>query len=260
MTEPIEGPSSAAGPDPIQERTEGPPMRDPTADTGVEAADAAGREDALTPDVASAVEPPREVASEVESPFTAAPPVAAAPVPPDPAPAPPPATTGWTAPGPPSDAGPVPGWVAPDPGRSGGRVRGCAIGCAVVAAILGAISVSAIVALIFLGGQIQSFVRGSVEFGTGGTGCSVTARAETFPTSSSVHFAAHLDRQVTAGETISVVQTYPDGVVEPVSQSVETPADCLFGDVISGPTAGRYTMEVRAGSELLATGGFDITP
>jgi hypothetical protein len=99
-----------------------------------------------------------------------------------------------------------------------------------------------------------------VQFGTGGEACSVTARAESFPTGTDLHFVAWLERDVTAGETITIVETYPNGTSDPVSQPVNAAASCLYGDIASGPASGHYTLEVRVGTESLAKGAFDATP
>jgi hypothetical protein len=170
---------------------------------------------------------------------------------------PPPA---WGAAGTASATGGTPAWVAPEVASGSNRRRGCAIGCVVVAAVLGFLMFLGIVAVIFLGGQAQSILKGSVEFGTGGTGCSVNASAGSFPAGANLHFVAWLSRDVAVGETITVVQTYPDGTSDPTRQAVDSAASCLFGDVVSGPTTGRYTIEVRSGTELLASGGINVTP
>jgi hypothetical protein len=189
-------------------------------------------------------------------------------IPPD-APAPPTGTGGWVAPGSPPGTGgwapPAPpagtdGWVAPPAGTGGGRYRGCLIGCAIVAGILGVLAVLSIVALIFLGGQIQSIVLGRMQFGTAGTGCSVTATAESFAPSTSVHFVALLKRPVAAGETITLVETSPEGTTDREDHRVDGAASCLFGDLPAGAAGGHYTVEIRSGSELLANGGFDVRP
>ena len=99
-----------------------------------------------------------------------------------------------------------------------------------------------------------------MQFGTSGTGCSVTASAESFPPSTSVHFVALLKRPVSAGETITLVETSPDGTTDSEDQQVDGAASCLFGDRPTGAAGGHYTIEIRSGSELLANGGFDVTP
>jgi hypothetical protein len=243
MTGPSQEPPTGMGPEPVPAPPGGGTTPDAPAEVVGGRGDAAGQADVDASDVSApaGVRPDDPTSTEWVEPI------------------PPTLTPVWTPDRPPPTGGPA-GWVTPEVGSGGGRYRGCAIGCVVVAALVGIFALASVVALVFLGGQIQSILKGSVEFGTGGTGCSVTARAESFPTSTSLHFVAYLDRQVSAGETITVVQTYPDGPAEPVEQTVDTTADCLFGDVNSGPSTGRYTIEVRAGAEQLAKGGVDITP
>ena len=78
-----------------------------------------------------------------------------------------------TAPGAPA-AGAL--WAAPEGSSSGGLRRGC-----VLVALIGALFVLGVfVYLIFLGARVAERA-GTIEFGTGGTGCSVTGAATTFP-------------------------------------------------------------------------------
>jgi len=118
----------------------------------------------------------------------------------------------------------------------------------------------AIVFIIFIGSQVQSILRGTVLFGTGGESCSVTSSASSYPVGTDLHFAALLQRDVKAGETLTIIETYPDGATNPISQPVDAGASCLYGPMVAGPAPGHYTLEVRVGSESLAKGGFDATP
>ena len=120
---------------------------------------------------------------------------------------------------------PIPGWVPPDasapgpeagswvvpPAETGsGQARGCLRGCVIVGAILAILAVVLLVAFIFLGSQVQSALKGTVEFGTGGEACSVSGGATSFKAGTELHFVALLERSVSAGETLTVVQTFPD--------------------------------------------------
>ena len=117
-----------------------------------------------------------------------------------------------------------------------------------------------LVAFIFLGSQVQSALKGRVEFGTGGEACSVNGGATSFKAGTDLHFVALLERSVSAGETLTVVQTFPDARTDTTDQKVEGAASCMYGDLAAGPSAGHYAMEVRSGSEVLAKGEFDVTP
>ena len=86
-----------------------------------------------------------------------------------------------TAPG----APPATLWAAPEGSSSGGLRRGC-----VLVALIGALFVLGVfVYLIFLGARVAERA-GTIEFGTGGTGCSVTGAATTFPASVSIRSVA----------------------------------------------------------------------
>lgn len=170
------------------------------------------------------------------------------------------AATDASAPPPVAPAAPT-GWVSPGPESGGtGRTSGCLIAAVVGAFAMAALAVIAIFALIFLGGQVQSLLKGTVEFGTGGTGCSVTGRATTFPASTTIHVAAYLEREASAGESITLAATGPDGTTETRDQTMTESATCLAFDLPSGLPAGHYVIELRSGSETLSKGAFDITP
>lgn len=169
---------------------------------------------------------------------------------------------------PPSDAGAgdVPpaappastGWVAPGP-DSGGRGRGCVIASTVIVAVL-IIGFIGLIGLIFLGGQVAEALKGTIEFGTGGTECSVTGEATTFPASATIHLAAHLEREVPAGEVIRLIVLKPDGTTETGDTTYDEAATCLYQDLSPGLQPGHYALEFRTGSEVLSRGELDITP
>jgi hypothetical protein len=62
------------------------------------------------------------------------------------------------------------------------------------------------------------------------------------------------------GETVTVVVTYPDGTSESTETSYDDAGDCVSDTIPPGLDAGRWTLEFHSGTELLATGGFEITP
>jgi hypothetical protein len=170
-----------------------------------------------------------------------------------------PPVVGWV---PPDASAPVPAgsWAVPPADPTGRRSRGWLKGCLIVGGILAVLAFVLIVALIFIGGQVQSALKGTVQFGTGGTACSVSGTATSFKAGTDLHFVAWLERSVSAGETLTVVQTFPDARTDTTDQKVESAASCMYGDLPSGDAAGHYAMEVRSGSEVLAKGGFDLTP
>ena len=165
------------------------------------------------------------------------------------------------APLPPSDAASptppaVPGWVAPDGGARSGRRTGCVVAVVVLAGVV----FFSFIGLVFLGGQVQNLLKGTVQFGTGGSECSLTQTGTTFASTDTIHLAAHFERTVAAGETVTMVVSYEDGTSETSDETFDEPTDCLFMDLGPGVPAGRDPVEVRAGTEVLARGELDITP
>jgi hypothetical protein len=162
----------------------------------------------------------------------------------------------------PPPAGDLPsGWVAPAGSSGIGRSRGCCLILAVVGILGSLVLVVGVVFLIFLGGQVQSILGGSVQFEEGGSAadCSIDSPATTFSSSSTIHFVAFFERDVQPGEIVTTVVTFPDGT----SQSEDVPMDevgsCVTNTIPAGIDAGHWVIEFRSGSEVLATGGFDIT-
>jgi hypothetical protein len=149
------------------------------------------------------------------------------------------------------------GWVAPEGGGSGGGRRR---GCVIAAVVVGALLLLGYLGLVFLGNQVMSILAGTMEFGTGGSGCSVSGKATTFPASASIHAVAYLERKTTTGETLTVAVTYPDATTETSDQAVGSVADCVTEDIRPGLSPGHYSLEYRVGTEVLAKGSFDITP
>jgi hypothetical protein len=102
--------------------------------------------------------------------------------------------------------------------------------------------------------------KGTIEFGTGGTECSLTDRAATFPASATFRLVAYLQRPLHAGEANSMRVTGPAGTDEWNNSPPLPFVDCIYNAVYPGFAPGHYAIEMRAGSEVLAKGAFDITP
>ncbi len=148
------------------------------------------------------------------------------------------------------------GWVVPDTGSRRRRSPTWVV----VAAIVAVVVLAGFIGIIFLGSQAAKVLAGTVEYGSGGTGCAVTGKATTFARSVTVHYAAHLTPVVPAGTTVTQTRTFPDGRIESQDQAFDTTSRCLFGDVGPNLSPGRYVLEFRAGTEILSKGTFDITP
>lgn len=166
------------------------------------------------------------------------------------------AETPQEAPAPPSAPAP-PAWVAPASSGRGGR---CLIGCLIGMLLVFVLVVGSVAGLIFLGGQVQKILAGTIQFGTGGTACSVSGNATFFPATSTIHLAATLKREVPVGETVTMVVTVPDGTNQTEDKTFDTAGQCVYQDIPPGLPSGHYILELRSGSEVLAHGTFDITP
>jgi hypothetical protein len=170
-----------------------------------------------------------------------------------------------TTPAPPAPEAPQAGWV--QPAQDGGRSRGCCLILVIVGAAAGLLALVAIVGLIFLGSQVSTILEseaglaGTVEFEAGTTsGCYVQQPATTFPASTSIHYAAHFEREVPAGAAVSTVVTYPDGTSQSSDSTYEESFDCIYDTIAPGLDPGSWTIEFRSGADVLATGTFEITP
>jgi len=102
--------------------------------------------------------------------------------------------------------------------------------------------------------------KGTIEFGTGGTECSLTDRATTFPASATFRLVAYLERPLHAGEANSMFVTGPDGTEEVPAPPPPPFTHCIYNDVYPGLPHGHYAVEMRAGIEVLAKGAFNIAP
>ena len=109
--------------------------------------------------------------------------------------------------------------------------------------------------------DIETVAPGTIEFGTGGTECSLSGKATTFPTSASFRLVAELNRPLRGGEPTSMSVSGPLGTEEWDDGSPPPPGThCIYNDIYPGLTPGHYDIEIRAGSEVLAKGSYDITP
>jgi hypothetical protein len=130
-----------------------------------------------------------------------------------------------------------------------------------------------------IGGILPAFEvpethRGTVEFGSGGSGCSVTMPSTTFSVGDTIHFAANLEREVRADEVVTIVLSVDGDVLgEPATRAFDVRGDCIGGllywayaappwsDLSAFPiswTTGHYRLELSAGGTVLAGGEFDV--
>jgi hypothetical protein len=127
--------------------------------------------------------------------------------------------------------------------------------------------------------------RGTIEFGSGGSGRIITTPSATFSVGDTIRFAASLEREVRAGEAVTIALSVDGGaqgevegrrdVVFETSRSFDMPGDCIGGllywlyaappwsDLSAFPvswTTGHYRLELSAGGKVLAEGEFDVGP
>jgi hypothetical protein len=117
------------------------------------------------------------------------------------------------------------------------------------------------VGLTFLGGQVQSILAGTVEFGTGGSGCAVEGRVAVFPRHGTMHVVGNLRREVKANEVIRGTITDAAGTSETIETKVVETANCVSIYIpLDRVPSGRYVFEFFVGSESLAKGETVISP
>ena len=112
--------------------------------------------------------------------------------------------------------GPVEGWVRPEDGSRRNDADRRRLGIASSRSsqwLSSCLSTAAAVGFVygFLGGDLNApFVLpgeaapGPIEFGTGGTECSLTEKATTFPSSAGFRVVATLNRPLRAGDALSM--------------------------------------------------------
>jgi hypothetical protein len=128
---------------------------------------------------------------------------------------------------------------------------------------------------------IPEIHRGTVEFGSSGSGCSVTTPSTTFSVDDAIRFAANLEREVRAGEIVTIALSVNGDVVggdvpgEAMSRTFNAPGDCVAGfmhwayaappwrNLSAFPipwTTGHYLLKLSVGRRVLARGEFDVGP
>ena len=157
-----------------------------------------------------------------------------------------------------SDAGPTEKAPVSPKRRSRGKTL-LVIGAVILAALF-----AAYVGLQFIGGLVGEVLLGTAQFGTGGSGCTLDGQATTFPAGSPLYVVANPSQEVSAGEVVTM-RVLRDGA-EVSSEPLTFDSAIVTGNCISGPlpsdafTPAHYRFEYLTGTEMLASGEFDITP
>jgi hypothetical protein len=154
----------------------------------------------------------------------------------------------------------VEGWVAPRPSKPGSARRRLVV----VALLVGAALLAGYVGLTFLGAQVASTLRGTIEFGSSGTGCVAEGRAVTFAQGTDLYVVAHPLRAVSLGEAFSARLTRDgeDFGGEPARTDFSIAEGACLASTLLGEslTPAHYRLEYLAAEELIAAGEFDIAP
>jgi hypothetical protein len=146
---------------------------------------------------------------------------------------------------------------SPAGGAKPRRRRLLLLSAVIIVAVLGI----GYIGMTLLGSPADSTSRGTVEFGTGGSGCSVDGTASSFPSgTASIYEVAHFAREVRVGEVVTFRVLQDGAEIASVPRTFDATGDCLGGALPSGLPPGQYRIEYLAGAERLAAGEFEITP
>ncbi|HYO43554.1 MAG TPA: hypothetical protein VES19_10195 [Candidatus Limnocylindrales bacterium] len=111
------------------------------------------------------------------------------------------------------------------------------------------------------GAQVETARTGTVEFGTGGSGCTIEGVATSFPSGAgAIYDVAHFAREVSTGEVVTFRVLQDGKELAAVPRAFTATGDCLGGALPEGLPPARYRIEFLAGTELLAAGEFDVAP
>ena len=151
-------------------------------------------------------------------------------------------------------------WTPPptsDPPKPGGRRR---LGCFVL--FVAVLVFAGYVGLRFLGNQVATILGGTAEFGTGGSGCAVNARATTFPRATgTIRAIAHLRREVQAGSKVTLEFQLAGRTLESSDETFPESGRCVYTQIdVDGLDPGTYTLILSTGDEELSRGSFEVTP
>jgi hypothetical protein len=118
------------------------------------------------------------------------------------------------------------------------------------------------VGLRFLGNQVAAILGGTVEFGTGGSGCGVESRATVFAQDAgTIRAIAHLRREVEAGAPVTIRLEGGGAVIGTFDETFPNAGQCVFTRIdVDQLDPGSYALVLVTGAEELAKGSFEVTP
>jgi hypothetical protein len=172
----------------------------------------------------------------------------------------------WAVTGTPGEhsAEPASGWISPGPDRPRRRSwlrTGCWL--ILVLSLVGSLAATALLDALGTGAPGSGAPEAmSVAIGTGGSGCTVTNIAETFPLGVQVRHVVTFSPPLPAGATVSI-RVERDGVeLTDLRQTIsfDEPAPCIHG-AMTPPETGHYRLvyEINPSSMPPLSGEFEVT-
>jgi hypothetical protein len=162
-------------------------------------------------------------------------------------------------------AAPAPGWLPPDPrsNRSSKILLGCLIGAAVVFLGLPLLATAILDNAGTNNGTVQSVPSfQSVGFGTGGSECTLTGTAASFPAGTPIRIVASFSPALAAGSSVTI-SWERDGIQLTSRREIvrfDEPADCIYSQHDALPL-GKYRIEYELESSAMPplAGEFEVT-
>ena len=157
--------------------------------------------------------------------------------------------------------GPPAGWIPPGGPDGPRRRRPLLIGCLLVGALLIAGPLIA-TAILDQSGSSGPDIQ-AIGFGTGGSGCTLTNVASSFPLGVPIRDVVTFSPALPAGGTVTIKlsENGTELVALRDPTKVGAPAACVSG-TLSPPGAGHYRVEAEASPSTMRpiSGEFDVTP
>ena len=107
-----------------------------------------------------------------------------------------------------------------------------------------------------LGTRADTTRRGTVEFGTGGSGCNIDGTASSFPSgTASIYEVAHFAREVSEGEVVTFKVSQAGTELASVPRTFDAVGNCLGGTLPGGLPPGPLPDRIPRGHRESRRGG-----